>query len=428
MPARSALRVLVVITLAVSAVGCGTSAPTSGPASATIATSTPTIAPTLTPSPATGSAPPSPSPSVQPSASSPSATTAAPAAPRGLLLFLREEPGEGTFNRSAWVVPSKGGPARSLGPATEASWSADGRLVHLVRLNAKCVPRLRTVTPEGKVVSEVKSVFRAGDGAFAWSPDGRRVVFLRYHNGAPPSSCGPGVTTVTPNQTVRDIMVMYANGVGKRVLMARVWPLRPLSWSSDGSRIAVARSTRPINESHQVLDLVQVPGGTVTNLAGKPGSPSLEGLSPPTWSPDSTHLASTVYKLTSHAMVAAVDGTGLRDLGSGTTSDYEPGWAPDSDHVAVAYDKVKNGTIVGGGMSIRSIDGANVRDLGLNNVQVDAGPPSWSPAGDRIAYVRTVAYGSAGPGRIVVVWPDGSHPRVLAGTGAADWVAWQPSP
>jgi dipeptidyl aminopeptidase/acylaminoacyl peptidase len=421
-PARAALRFVAAITLAAFAGSCGNSAPTSGPPTSTVPAS-----PTLSPSPATGSAEPSPSPSVEPNASPSAAPTPSPTAPTGLLLYFRG-PVEGTLNGSAWVIPSTGGKARSLGPAIEASWAADGQSIHLVRLNPTCVPQLRTVTPDGKVVSVVGSGFRAGDAAFAWSPDERRVVFVRYHNGAPRGSCGSQGGVLRPSQMVADIVVMYANGVGKRVLMARVWPGRPLAWSPDSSRIAVARSTHPVDASHQVLDLVRIPGGAVTNLGRKLGSTNLEGLSPPTWSSDGTHLAFTVYRGTTHAMVAAVDGSSLRNLGSGTTRDYEPGWAPDGDHVAVAYNIAKNGTIVGGGLSIRSIDGQEVRDLGLTNVQVFAGSPSWSPGGNRIAYIRTVTDAGGGLGGIVVIWPDGSHPRVLGGTRGADWVAWQPSP
>lgn len=424
---HTALRALAATTLVALAGGCGNPPPTSVPVTQPIGISSPTVTPTASPTlSATGSTAPTESPSVKPSVLPSAAPTPSPT-PGNLLLFFREG-AEGTLNGTAWIVASGGGPAHSLGRAIEASWSADGRVVHLVRLDARCVPQLRTVTPDGKVVSEVKSGFRAGDAAFAWSPDGRRIVFVRYHNGAPRGSCGSQGGVYLPSQTVSDIIMMEAAGVGRRVLMARVWPLRPLSWSPDSTRIAVARSTRPTDPSHQVLNLVRVPGGAVTNLGRRLGTASLEALSAPTWSPDGTHLAFTVYRRADHAMVAAVDGTSLRDLGSGLTRDYQPGWAPDSGRVAVAYDIARNGTIVGGGMSIRSIDGAKARDLGLANVQVFAGPPSWSPGGDRIAYIKTITPARGGLGGIVVVRPDGSHPRVLGGTRGAAWVAWQPSP
>ncbi len=365
-----------------------------------------------------------PSPAAADPASPAPADPASPAigqaGPAGGLLFLRNGI-EGSRNGSAWLVPASRGKPRRLGSALELSWSADGTVIHLVRQDRACKPHLVTMTPTRSVLSIVDRGLRSEDGGFSWSPDGRRVVFFRFHYGAPPKMCGSQGGTYGAKAMLQDLMVMNADGSGQRILKARIRYERPGSWSPDGTRIAFARPTGSLDQNLQELVIVRVRDGRVRRV----GAPTGQSLNSPRWSPDGADLAFTFYRDDAwHAAVVGIDGHGLVDLGAPGRNDGDPTWAPDSSRVATAHEIVDGGTVVGGALSLCPVDGARPSDLGVTDVQTYGGPPTWSPDGRWLAYLRTSdAGGLAG---IVVIGADGRRPTQVPDTAGAATVSWQP--
>ena len=264
---------------------------------------------------------------------------------------------------------------------------------------------------------------RVDDAAFAWSPDGRQVVFIRWHNGPPPGSCGSQGGTVAEDAALQDVIVMNADGTDQRVLVPKVWLSRPITWSPDGTLIAYANT---ITNASSLLDpvVVRVADGLRTPLTSTP----LDGVSVPRWSPDGTQLAFTTFiGAVKHIGIITVDGARLRDLGSGDDHAEEPAWSPDGTSIAVAFDVVSpDSTLNPGGIAIHAADGGSRRELRLPDVQSLSEPPTWSSEGTWLGYVRTAAQGG-GSGGIALVAVDGSVGRELADTVGAQWVSWQPS-
>ncbi len=354
----------------------------------------------------------------------PSPPAVAAVEPTGALLFVRGVAAESDRNGSAWIVPAAGGPPLNLGPAIEASWASDGRSIHLVSQDAKCVPTLTTLSVDGQARAVIRTGLHSEDGAFAWSPDGRQIVFIRYHNGPPGGSCGSQGGTYPADAVVQDIVAMNADGSGQHVLVPKVWLSRPITWSPDGTTIAYVNT---ITDQSSLLDpvLVRIADGTRTSLATAP----LDGVGIPRWSPDGSRLALTLFiDGVRHIGVLTIDGATLRDLGSGDDHAQEPAWSPDGASIAVAFDIASpDGTLNPGGIAIHAADGTGRQELSLPDIQSMSEPPGWSPDGTWLAYVRTAGKGGGSDG-IALVDAQGSARREMPDTAGAQWVTWQPAP
>ncbi len=326
---------------------------------------------------------------------------------------------------SAWLASVAGGRRLQLGPAVEASWAADGRSINLISQDDMCVPTLTTVSVDGPYVSSlVRNGLRSLDGAFAWSPDGRQVVFSRFHNGPPAGMCGSQGGVYMADESVQDIMIMNGDGTDQRVLVPMVWPQRPITWSSDGTRIAFANAVGDLGQNLLEPVVVRVSDGVQTLLTRAP----LEGMTSPRWSPDGTRLAFRFYvEGVTHIGVIKVDRAELLDLGTG--DDYvqpPPVWSSDGETIAAAFEVASDGTLNPGGIVIHRADGSGRRELSLTDINVYS-PLTWSPDGAWLAYNIAGAEGG-GWGGIALVRADGSSPRELRETSGAQWVAWQPAP
>ncbi len=258
--------------------GCSTAASpgaTSTPGSAAAES----VRPTATPGPATAV------PTI-PQTPTPSPTTPAPSGE--LLVFRNPDPWEPYGY--VWAVAADGTNLRKLGAAVEASWSADGRRVHLVAPGPDCVPSLVTETPDGSGRVVVSRGLRSLDSGFAWSPDERQVAFLRFRDGPPPKMCGSQGGTYGP--LVIDLWVMQADGSSARVVV-RDFPLsglRSFGWSPDSSRIAYfPKPDASGTPSAVTVNLVRVADGQRSQSATAVLASSANGL---TWSPDGTRSPS----------------------------------------------------------------------------------------------------------------------------------------
>jgi len=149
-------------------------------------------------------------------------------------------------------------------------------------------------------------------------------------------------------------VVDVATGASREIMRCkthRCW----LSWSPDGSRIAVAHDG--------LLELIDPEGGNRSTLV------ELTAIVQPTWSPDGERIAFQVVSDGRSLYVIDRDGSNLTDL-----------LGPAPHHSMGFFD------------------------------------PAWSPDGSRIAYIAsTQAVSTAGPRRlrVEVVDADGSNPTEL---------------
>lgn len=194
---------------------------------------------------------------------------------------------------------------------------------------------------------------------FAWSPDGRRIAFVRYF---------ADTNRRSSQSQPSAIYVVNPNGTGlRRITRERRYDIKHLSWAPDGRSLAHT----------QALGTGRTFGLFVTTLSG--GERELASALTPSaitasWSPDGQRVAFSV-----DAIEAQSDGTyTIRPDGSqrvrltGTVTDVLE-WSPDSR--TLLY--INNGLMAigaNGGSKRRLVTGASA--------------PAWAPDGKRIAVVR----------------------------------------
>jgi len=132
----------------------------------------------------------------------------------------------GNLNTELWVMDATGQNPRRL-TFTERSvfgmpaWSPDGRRIVFVRKEQGRGAALFLIRPDGRGLCEL-TPFTVSTFSPAWSPDGGALVY----------SAGTGRGF--------GISVVRADGTGRRVLTPQALDFHP-AWSPDGTRIAFQR-------------------------------------------------------------------------------------------------------------------------------------------------------------------------------------------
>ena len=152
-------------------------------------------------------------------------------------------------------------------------------------------------------------------GSPAWSPDGRRIAFVRqYDDPSGQNRDFPG-----------EIYVVNADGSGTRQLTRRALRVETLKWSPDGRSVAFDRTGG--------VFLADARSSRVRPLA-----PRLRDLRQPDWSPDGARLAVTgpdaspgEKRPISRIYLLKRDGTALQPVTRGRPGDQDllPSWSHD---------------------------------------------------------------------------------------------------
>ena len=223
-------------------------------------------------------------------------------------------------------------------------------------------------------------------GGVAWSPNGRRLAFVTYEDGADGG-----------------LYLVNADGSAPTRIRGVAAATRP-SWSPDGRRIALAAYT----DWHQNREIwvINVDGSNLRLLAPL----EYAGVFDVDWSPANNRFVFTSAGFGGGDMyVMNTNGRSLRRLAG--VKGGGPDWSPDGRRIVFGQE---------GGVWVMDANGRSRTRLAPSG-----GSPVWSPDGRRIAFVRGDA--STGSSEIYVMNADGRNVRRLTHNRVADGSpAWQP--
>jgi len=261
------------------------------------------------------------------------------------------------------------------------------------------------------------------DGDPAWSPDGRRLAFVRVRGGR------------------SDIYVVNRDGSGLRRL-AHAITFRPMpgsssgfaanpAWSPDGQKIAFMSN----RDGKDDIFVVNADGSGLRNLTRSRGNyykPIYWGSGDgPMWSPDGRKILFTSDRLYhgpgtrdggpgganearrraryDEIYVVGADGSGLRRLTRNSRSDGSPVWSPDGRKVL--FTRSSGSVYSDSDVYVMNADGRGQRNLtpSLTHPFATDTTPAWSPDGRRILFVSN----RDGKGEVYVMNANGSGLRKL---------------
>ena len=330
---------------------------------------------------------------------------------------------------------------RRSASAGAPTWSPDGRRIAFVTfavspgapsplevniMNADGSGQ-RNLTREWGLEGVPVSLFTAGHPV--WSPDWRRVAFIRQR----------GVYRTHGYRVARysDIYVMNADGSGRRRLTRSPQHDGDPVWSPDGRRLAFVR----VRGGRSDIYVVDADGGGLRRLAHAiafrpmPGAPSSGFAANPTWSPDGGRIAFMSNRDgTDDIFVVNADGSGLRNLtrsqGNRTRiwhgrehkrifwSSPDEQWSPDGRKIVFRSERERPSASERAACRPRcrrdeifviNVDGSGLRRL-TDNWRSD-GAPVWSPDGRKLLFLRSSWDSAHASGDVYVMNADGSGQR-----------------
>lgn len=200
-------------------------------------------------------------------------------------------------------------------------YDPNGAELYLIRANGGDVRRLTSN--------------RVADWSPDWSPDGKRIVFVRAARWG----------TEDPDVGLH---VIESDGSGERLLRTEQAGDAPVflespAWSPDGQRIAFARATFVGEVPKSDLYVMSSDGTNVIKIAEDAGEPA--------WSPDGSRIAFASYRdrfgetcfhdcsPSAEIYVVDADGGEAKRLTESKADDSSPTWSPDGKSIAFVSDR-----------------------------------------------------------------------------------------
>ena len=280
---------------------------------------------------------------------------------------------------------------------------------------------------------------------YVMAPDGTNPVRLTHGGGAPtdPAAYNSGgadwshskkLIAFQSNRVARvpQIHLMNLDGTEQQLLVNVPGGAAFPSFSQSGNELCFHGQTTPRD-----IYIVNVHGTGLTNLTTPdrlPGQPGLNGDNIRCdWSAKGNAIAFTSSRDGNQEIyVIDADGTGLRRMTTAGGSDANPAFSPKGD--LIAFESNRDGTPE---IYVMKADGTGDAER-LTNFSAGPTPnnvavskPTWSPAGDRIAFHRRVgAQGTRGHFEVYTMNADGSNVTQITFTpspgfsGFPSWGKW----
>ncbi|ANP52981.1 hypothetical protein AVL59_28625 [Streptomyces griseochromogenes] len=257
------------------------------------------------------------------------------------------------------------------------------------------VEDLYTISPGGGTPVALTHTSTVSDVMPTWSPDGKRVAFVRYGSGG----------------AIDGIWTMKTTGGDLKAVPGTKGASDP-AWSPDGKRIAYAKPVGTQREIY-VADIDGTPATRLTHTTA-------DDLHP-TWSPDGKYLAFNRADAGGHSRVMRIRLSTLAQ--TAVTGSGSHDWTPDWSHGGrIAFSRVDSSgfahlyLVRPDGTGLHRITAARLNDKN----------PSWSPDGNRLVFTRGGA-DDGDPEHLYLVRADGTGLTQLTKTDSHDLEAdWRP--
>jgi Tol biopolymer transport system component len=246
----------------------------------------------------------------------------------------------------------------------DPAWSPDGRRLVFVRSSGGGVRRakLEVVGADGSDERALASVRLREEryGSPSWSPDGRRIAFSDAEATKVVSARGGRVVRVGPPVAT-----------GHALLDAAETPIPP-TWSPDGGHLAIVAASLDGSDVSTVA-LGSRRMRRLTRFVGR------QVASEPIWSEGGRRLEFSTtpsYPVTRDLHAVGLGGSDRLLTGTDAVTERDPAWSPDGRRLAFTHDDVFARRLA-------------IRGPGARTVLLGRGEqPSWSPDGRRLAFVR----------------------------------------
>ncbi|MFF3402361.1 hypothetical protein ACFYW6_28060 [Streptomyces sp. NPDC002659] len=283
----------------------------------------------------------------------------------------------------------------TFGAAGDAGAAGDHAIVFARYTSAAPIEDLYAISSSGGTPVKLTHTSTVSDVMPSWSPDGKRVAFVRYGSGG----------------AIDGIWTMKTAGGDLKAVPGTKGASDP-AWSPDGKRIAYAKPVGTQREIY-VADIDGTPATRLTHTAA-------DDLHP-TWSPDGKYLAFNRADASGHSRVMRIRLSTLAQTAVTGAGSHD--WTPDWSHTnRIAFSRVDSSGFAH--LYLVRPDGTGLHRI--TTARLNDKNPSWSPNGSRLVFTRGGA-DDADPEHLYLVRADGTGLTQLTKTDSHDLEAdWRP--